>query len=84
MVSVPPVVDVVDGVKMKIKIIIMKPVHQIWHFMTGPSKSNPFQLIIIYPIISPITPNKAVDAPTLTAPGLISELKIFPAMPDTK
>jgi hypothetical protein len=77
-------VEVVEGVKMKINMMIIKPVHQIWHFMTGPSKSNPLQLIMIYPIINPIMPKRAVEAPALTGPGSINELKMFPAIPDTR
>lgn len=44
----------------------MIAVHQIWHFIAGPTKSKPFQLMIMYPIITPIIPNRAVDAPADT------------------
>lgn len=42
--------------KKKIKAIIMIEVQQSWYFKIGPIKSSPFQLIIRYPMITPITP----------------------------
>jgi len=64
--------------------IIIIPVHQIWHFIEGPTKSKPFQLIIIYPIITPITPKSAVEAPAFIPDGAQTKLKILPEIPETR
>lgn len=73
-----------EGVKMKINTIISKAVHHIWHFIAGPTKSRPFQLIIIYPIITPMIPKSAVDAPAFTPLGAHNKLKILPDIPHIK
>ncbi len=76
--------ELLEGVKMKMNIIIMRAVHQIWHFICGPTKSKPFQFIMMYPIMTPIMPKRAVDAPAFTPSGEHTKLKIFPLMPQTK
>jgi hypothetical protein len=73
-----------EGVKMKMKTMISRDVHQIWHFMAGPIKSNPFQFIMMYPMIIPMMPNSAVEAPAFTPPGAQSRLNMFPHIPHTK
>ncbi len=50
----------------------------------GPTISNPFQLITTYPIINPIVPYKAVEAPTFTPSGEIKIENILPPIPDKK
>ena len=75
-----------EGVKAKMKKIIIAAVHQIWHFMACPKLSRPYQFITMYPKMTPITPYKAVDAPALTVSllGLQTRLKILPQMPEMR
>ncbi len=56
----------------------------IWHFIILPTKSNPFQFIITYPIINPIIPYKEVEAPAFRPSGEIKIEKIFAPIPVTK
>lgn len=75
-----------EGVKAKMKKMIMAAVHQIWHFIAWPKLSRPYQFMTMYPRITPITPYKAVEAPALTVSllGLQTRLKIFPQIPEIR
>ncbi len=69
---------------MKMKIMTMNPEQKIWHFICCPTRSRPFQLMTMYPIMTPIIPYRAVDAPAFTPDGLTSALKMLPPMPESR
>ena len=68
--------------KKKINAIIITEVQQSWYFRIGPTTSSPLQLIIIYPIITPITPYNEVEAPALTSVESINAEKMLPPIPE--
>jgi len=62
--------------------MIITEVQHNWYFRIGPTTSRPLQLIIMYPIMTPITPYREVEAPALTSFESIKAENIFPPIPD--
>lgn len=68
--------------KKKMNVMIMTDVQQSWHLSKGPIRSKPRQLMSKYPMMTPITPYKEVDAPALIFVESIKAEKILPPIPE--